>query len=111
MLVPDMACAFLVHQMLPAICRWSSTSSSMPPPPPPHPLPGPCTEFCTRTANCTPSYSGDLQMIPVLMNVLQPPPAQELLHAICALSYSGDLRMGLAEDSRKVHRIVEGEDS
>ncbi len=37
------------------------------------------------------------------------PAAQELLHAICALSYSGDLRMGLAEDSRKVHRIVEGE--
>eukprot|EP00887_Chlorella_sp_A99_P001272 scaffold14.g1272.t1 len=32
----------------------------------------------------------------------------ELLHAICGLSYSGDVRMGLAEDSRKVHRIVAG---
>ena len=33
---------------------------------------------------------------------------QDLLHAVCAISYSGDVRMGLAEDSRKVHRIVQG---
>ncbi|PSC75437.1 copper-transporting ATPase chloroplastic [Micractinium conductrix] len=33
---------------------------------------------------------------------------QDLLHAVCAISYSGDVRMGLAEDSRKVHRIVAG---
>lgn len=36
------------------------------------------------------------------------PPQQDLLHCICGISYSGDVRMGLAEDSRKVHRIVEG---
>ena len=28
---------------------------------------------------------------------------------MCALSYQGDLRMGLAEDGRKVERIVKGE--
>ncbi|EFN57826.1 hypothetical protein CHLNCDRAFT_48669 [Chlorella variabilis] len=32
----------------------------------------------------------------------------DLLHAICAISYSGDVRMGLAEDSHKVPRIVSG---
>lgn len=30
------------------------------------------------------------------------------LHALCALSYSGDVRMGVAEDGRKVERIVGG---
>ncbi|KAL4434161.1 hypothetical protein ABPG75_000602 [Micractinium tetrahymenae] len=35
----------------------------------------------------------------------------DLLHAICAISYSGDVRMGLAEDSRKVHRIVQGSEA
>lgn len=39
------------------------------------------------------------------------PPPQDLLHSICALSYSGDVRMGLAEDSRKVHRIVAGSEA
>lgn len=33
---------------------------------------------------------------------------RELLHTVCGLSYAGDLRMGLAEDSKKVERIVEG---
>jgi translocator assembly and maintenance protein 41 len=36
---------------------------------------------------------------------------QDLLHAVCAISYSGDVRMGLAEDSRKVHRIVAGSEA
>lgn len=36
---------------------------------------------------------------------------QDLLHSVCAISYSGDVRMGLAEDSRKVHRIVEGSEA
>lgn len=34
---------------------------------------------------------------------------RELLGTLCTLSYSGDVRMGFAEDSRKVERIVEGE--
>lgn len=42
------------------------------------------------------------------MRRCSPPPAQDLLHAICAISYSGDVRMGLAEDSHKVPRIVSG---
>lgn len=33
---------------------------------------------------------------------------QELLRRIAALSYAGDVRMGLAEDGRKVERIVAG---
>lgn len=33
---------------------------------------------------------------------------QELLEAICGLSYLGDIRVGLAEDSHKVRRIVTG---
>ncbi|KDD75731.1 mitochondrial matrix protein Mmp37 [Helicosporidium sp. ATCC 50920] len=33
---------------------------------------------------------------------------RELLTAVCALSYRGDLRMGVAEDASKVQRIVEG---
>lgn len=36
---------------------------------------------------------------------------QDLLHSICAISYSGDVRMGLAEDSKKVHRIVAGSEA
>lgn len=40
-----------------------------------------------------------------------PCPLQDLLHSICAISYSGDVRMGLAEDSRKVHRIVAGSEA
>uniref|UniRef100_A0A7S0QSL2 Phosphatidate cytidylyltransferase, mitochondrial n=1 Tax=Pyramimonas obovata TaxID=1411642 RepID=A0A7S0QSL2_9CHLO len=32
----------------------------------------------------------------------------ELFHTICGLSYSGDVRMGIAEDQRKVHRIAQG---
>jgi translocator assembly and maintenance protein 41 len=39
------------------------------------------------------------------------PCLQDLLHAVCAISYSGDVRMGLAEDSRKVHRIVAGSEA
>ncbi len=39
------------------------------------------------------------------------PPLQDLLHSICAISYSGDVRMGLAEDSKKVHRIVAGSEA
>ena len=33
---------------------------------------------------------------------------QELLQAVVGLSYTGDVRMGFAEDSRKVERIVSG---
>jgi len=33
---------------------------------------------------------------------------RQLLRVLCGLSYEGDLRMGLAEDSRKVERIVTG---
>ena len=33
---------------------------------------------------------------------------RQLLRMLCALSYEGDMRMGLAEDSRKVERIVQG---
>ena len=33
---------------------------------------------------------------------------QELLAAVVGLSYTGDVRMGFAEDSRKVERIVAG---
>lgn len=33
------------------------------------------------------------------------------MHSICGISYSGDVRMGLAEDSRKVHRIVAGSEA
>lgn len=33
---------------------------------------------------------------------------QDLLHAICSLSYAGDIRMGIAEDPSKVSRIVQG---
>jgi len=33
---------------------------------------------------------------------------KELLFTVCGLSYSGDVRMGLAEDSKKVQRIVQG---
>ena len=32
----------------------------------------------------------------------------ELLRIICSLSYIGDVRLGFAEDSRKVQRIVSG---
>ncbi|GMH45030.1 hypothetical protein BSKO_12987 [Bryopsis sp. KO-2023] len=32
----------------------------------------------------------------------------DLLHTICNLSYSGDIRMNLAEDKRKVERIAQG---
>ncbi|KAL4430151.1 hypothetical protein ABPG77_004933 [Micractinium sp. CCAP 211/92] len=35
----------------------------------------------------------------------------DLLHAVCAISYIGDVRMRLAEDSRKVHRIVQGSEA
>jgi len=34
--------------------------------------------------------------------------AQDLFKRITALSYTGDVRMGLAEDNRKVERIVDG---
>ncbi len=34
---------------------------------------------------------------------------RQLLRMLCGLSYEGDLRMGLAEDSRKVERIVTGQ--
>jgi translocator assembly and maintenance protein 41 len=34
--------------------------------------------------------------------------AQELMEAICGLSYTGDVRVGLAEDRHKVRRIVAG---
>jgi translocator assembly and maintenance protein 41 len=33
---------------------------------------------------------------------------QRLLRTICDLSYVGDIRMGLAEDERKVDRIIQG---
>lgn len=33
---------------------------------------------------------------------------RDFLRRACSLSYLGDVRMGVAEDSRKVHRIVEG---
>ncbi len=33
---------------------------------------------------------------------------RQLLRVLCGLSYEGDLRMGVAEDSRKVERIVTG---
>lgn len=33
---------------------------------------------------------------------------RQLLHTICDLSYVGDIRMGLAEDERKVDRILQG---
>ncbi len=39
------------------------------------------------------------------------PLPQDLLHSICGISYSGDVRMGLAEDSKKVHRIVSGSEA
>lgn len=32
----------------------------------------------------------------------------ELLRIICSLSYLGDIRLGFAEDSKKVERIVHG---
>jgi hypothetical protein len=35
-------------------------------------------------------------------------PRQDLFKRITSLSYLGDVRMGLAEDSRKVERIVAG---
>jgi translocator assembly and maintenance protein 41 len=34
--------------------------------------------------------------------------ARDLYSTICTLSYAGDVRMGLAEDDKKVDRIVEG---
>jgi hypothetical protein len=33
---------------------------------------------------------------------------QEVLQHVCSLSYTGDVRMGLAEDGSKVARIVQG---
>lgn len=32
----------------------------------------------------------------------------QLFHTICALSYTGDIRVGIAEDARKVDRILDG---
>jgi translocator assembly and maintenance protein 41 len=42
--------------------------------------------------------------------LLSPPTVStsELLRIICSLSYIGDIRLGIAEDSKKVHRIVTG---
>jgi hypothetical protein len=33
---------------------------------------------------------------------------QTLLKSVCSLSYSGDIRIGLAEDPGKISRIVKG---
>jgi hypothetical protein len=34
--------------------------------------------------------------------------ASQLFHTICSLSYTGDVRVGIAEDARKVDRILDG---
>lgn len=61
-----------------------------------------------------PSPAHRLPLVAATPFALSPSPfphAQDLLHCVCAISYSGDVRMGLAEDSRKVHRIVAGSEA
>lgn len=64
-----------------------------------------CERACVSAAACSPRLG---QVCPALAlpPLLNAP--QDLFKRVTSLSYLGDVRMGLAEDSRKVERIVAG---
>eukprot|EP00884_Botryococcus_braunii_P020539 jgi/Botrbrau1/7169/Bobra.0300s0004.2 len=63
-----------------------------------------------RCPSLDPSLHQNLQSAATASLLLLPPAFSlgEFFRAVCGLSYLGDIRMGLAEDSRKVHRLVQG---